>query len=115
MICHSSLFVLLASVNWVRLISIRSRCFVDEYIDLDGCMSWCLLCFNGGIRLFAVGDADQSIYGFNGANPGLLDSLVSRADVRPFRLRFNYRSGAKIIRALAGALGEDPRLCWPRW
>jgi len=56
---------------------------------------------------FAVGDADQSIYAFAGANPDLLESLTRRADVRTIRLRFNYRSGAKIIRASLGALGEE--------
>ena len=71
-------------------------------------MSWVLLlCFEGGIRLFAVGDADRSIYGFAGANPELLQSLTERPDVREIRLRFNYRSGTKIIRASLGALGEE--------
>ncbi|NIG36196.1 ATP-dependent helicase [Pantoea sp. ICBG 828] len=96
---------------WIRN-AIRARypvLFVDEYQDLGHALHELvlLLCFDGGIRLFAVGDADQSIYGFNGANPHLLDSLVARAEVKTFRLRFNYRSGAKIIRASMGALGEE--------
>lgn len=66
-----------------------------------------LLCFDVGIRLFAVGDVDQTIYGFNGASGDLLEGLAGRADVRTIRLRFNYRSGARIIRASLGALGED--------
>jgi hypothetical protein len=28
--------------------------------------------FDGGVRLFAVGDADQSVYGFSGADNALL-------------------------------------------
>lgn len=32
---------------------------------------------------------------------------MARPDVREIRLRFNYRSGAKIIRASLGALGEE--------
>lgn len=96
---------------WIRN-AIRARypvLFVDEYQDLGHALHELvlLLCFDGGIRLFAVGDADQSIYGFNGANPRLLDSLVAREEVEIFRLRFNYRSGAKIIRASMGALGEE--------
>lgn len=83
--------------------------FIDEYQDLGHALHELvlLLCFAGGIRLFAVGDADQSIYGFTGANPELLRGLVARPDVREVRLRFNYRSGAKIIRASLGALGEE--------
>ncbi len=96
---------------WIRS-ALRARfpvLFVDEYQDLGRALHELvlLLCFEGGMRLFAVGDADQSIYGFNGANPDLLQSLTARTDVREIRLRFNYRSGAKIIRASLGALGEE--------
>ncbi|WP_096835761.1 UvrD-helicase domain-containing protein, partial [Escherichia coli] len=104
-------FRMIREHDWIRN-AIRSRypvLFVDEYQDLGHALHELvlLLCFDGGIRLFAVGDADQSIYGFNGANPRLLDSLVLRDEVKTFRLRFNYRSGAKIIRASMGALGEE--------
>lgn len=83
--------------------------FVDEYQDLGYALHELvlLLCFGGGIRLFAVGDADQSIYTFAGANPALLDSLTQRPDVETIKLRFNYRSGGKLIRASLGALGEE--------
>lgn len=97
--------------EWIRdAISARFPVlFVDEYQDLGHALHELvlLLCFGGGIRLFAVGDADQSIYGFNGANPELLAGLTERADVRTIRLQFNYRSGKKIIRASLGALGEE--------
>ncbi len=104
-------FRMIREHEWIRN-AIRARypiLFVDEYQDLGHALHELvlLLCFDGGIRLFAVGDGDQSIYGFNGANPRLLDSLVARAEVKIFRLRFNYRSGRKIIRASMGALGEE--------
>jgi len=97
--------------GWIRD-AVRARfpvLFVDEYQDLGHALHELvlLLCFEGGIRLFAVGDTDQSIYGFAGANPELLESLTRRSNVRTIRLRFNYRSGAKIIRASLGALGEE--------
>lgn len=97
--------------GWIRD-AVRARfpvLFVDEYQDLGHALHELvlMLCFEGGIRLFAVGDADQSIYGFTGANPELLQSLVQRQDVSTICLRFNYRSGAKIIRASLGALGEE--------
>jgi DNA helicase II / ATP-dependent DNA helicase PcrA len=95
---------------WIRE-ALRAKfpvLFVDEYQDLGQALHELvlLLCFGGGIRLFAVGDVDQSIYGFTGANPALLQSLTERADVKTIRLRFNYRSGRKIINASLGALGE---------
>lgn len=82
--------------------------FVDEYQDLGHALHQMVLklCFENGIRLFAVGDADQSIYGFNGAEPSLLMSLVERNDVTPVSLRFNYRCGKEIISASLAALGE---------
>ena len=104
-------FRMIQQHGWIRA-ALRARfpvLFVDEYQDLGYALHELvlLLCFAGGMRLFAVGDADQSIYGFTGADPELLQSLVARADVRVLRLRFNYRSGAKIIRASMGALGEE--------
>jgi DNA helicase-2/ATP-dependent DNA helicase PcrA len=82
---------------------------VDEYQDLGHALHELvmLLCFEGGIRLFAVGDADQSIYGFTGANPKLLHGLALRSDVSTVKLRFNYRSGSRIISGSIGALGEE--------
>jgi DNA helicase II / ATP-dependent DNA helicase PcrA len=65
------------------------------------------LCFERGIRLFAVGDSDQSIYGFIGAEPSLLTSLAERPDVTTLRLRFNYRCGKRIINVSMAALGEE--------
>lgn len=96
---------------WIRE-ALRARfpvLFVDEYQDLGYALHELvlLLCFGGGIRLFAVGDADQSIYGFTGANPDLLESLTQRGDARTIRLRFNYRSAGRIVRASLGALGEE--------
>lgn len=104
-------FRMIQSHAWIRD-ALRARfpvLFVDEYQDLGHALHELvlLLCFEGGMRLFAVGDADQSIYGFTGANPELLQSLLARPGVREVRLRFNYRSGAKIIRASLGALGEE--------
>lgn len=83
--------------------------FVDEYQDLGHALHELvlLLCFQSGIRLFAVGDIDQSIYGFTGANPSLLESLTNRKNVTTIKLRFNYRSGTNIINASMGALGEE--------
>ena len=101
--------------KWIRD-ALRARfpvLFVDEYQDLGHALHELvlLLCFEGSIRLFAVGDADQSIYGFAGANPGLLESLITRQGVKTIRLRFNYRSGAKIINASMAALGENRDYC----
>jgi DNA helicase-2/ATP-dependent DNA helicase PcrA len=82
---------------------------VDEYQDLGRALHRMVLglCFSTGMRLFAVGDADQSIYAFNGANPKLLQDLAQREGVETVRLRLNYRSGSEIVRASNFALGEQ--------
>lgn len=74
---------------------------VDEYQDLGRALHQMVLglCFSAGIRLFAVGDADQSIYGFTGANPAMLRQLIERPDVEKVQLRLNYRCGSRIVTA----------------
>ena len=72
---------------------------VDEYQDLGVGLHRIVkrLAFNGGVRLFAVGDADQSVYGFNGADSSLLLELAARDDVQCVRLSLNYRCAIGII------------------
>src|SRR6185312_1324042 len=82
---------------------------VDEYQDLGVPLHQIVtrLCFEGGMRLLAVGDPDQSIYGFTGARPALMNELADRDDVEDVRLRLNYRSGKTIIVASTAALAES--------
>jgi superfamily I DNA/RNA helicase len=82
---------------------------VDEYQDLGSALHRMVLglCFKVGVRLLAVGDADQSIYGFTGANPIMLQQLSERQDVETIRLRLNYRCGSSIVAASTYALGEE--------
>ncbi|WP_292585001.1 ATP-dependent helicase, partial [Mesorhizobium sp.] len=82
---------------------------VDEYQDLGRALHRMVMgfCFSTGMRLFAVGDVDQSIYGFTGANPELLRQVADRDDVETVPLRLNYRSGSRIVTASTYALGED--------
>ena len=82
---------------------------VDEYQDLGRALHRMVmgLCFSAGMRLFAVGDVDQSIYGFTGASPELLNRLSLRDDVETVRLKLNYRCGSSIVTASSYALGEN--------
>lgn len=81
---------------------------VDEYQDLGLALHGMVmrLCFSAGMRLFAVGDVDQSIYGFTGATPELLRRLSERDDVETVQLNLNYRCGSRIVSASEYALGE---------
>ncbi len=102
---------LIESRRWVRR-ALRAKfpvVVVDEYQDLGVPLHRIVqsLCFQGGARLFAVGDPDQSIYGFTGARPELLRELAHSRHVESVRLPFNYRSGPTIVRASEIALGEE--------
>lgn len=83
---------------------------VDEYQDLGGPLHLMVLALHdAGASVFAVGDSDQSIYAFQGARPEYLDELSRVPGFRTFRLRFNYRAGARLIAASEAALppGEE--------
>lgn len=82
---------------------------VDEYQDLGLPLHRLveILCFKAGIRLLAVGDPNQSIYGFNGARPDLLLDLAQRSGVAKFELHLNYRSGPRIVEASQQVIGQS--------
>ena len=81
---------------------------VDEYQDLGVALHRIVkrVAFDGGVRLFAVGDPDQSIYGFTGADGALLHELTEREDVERVQLLLNYRSASRIVSASEMVLGE---------
>lgn len=72
---------------------------IDEYQDLGRPLHEMVLTLidNTNIKFFAVGDPDQSIYGFQGAVPDYLCELAERPDVQKIVLRNNYRSNQDII------------------
>lgn len=97
--------------EWVRKL-LKARfpiLVVDEYQDLGLPLHRIVLelCFRAGIRLLAVGDPDQSIYGFTGAQPELLRELAARDDVENVSLQMNYRCGRTIVRASEMVLGLE--------
>jgi DNA helicase-2/ATP-dependent DNA helicase PcrA len=97
--------------EWVRK-AIKARfpvLVIDEYQDLGVALHRIVLslCQNAGLRLLAVGDPDQSIYGFTGAQPKLLQNLADQKWLETVYLKFNYRCGKRIVVASETALGEE--------
>jgi DNA helicase-2/ATP-dependent DNA helicase PcrA len=94
---------LVEQLEWVRkLLRARFPIFVvDEYQDLGLPLHRIIitLCIDAGVRLFAVGDPDQSIYGWKGAQPELLRALADMDGVEDVQLRMNYRCGTTIVEA----------------
>jgi DNA helicase II / ATP-dependent DNA helicase PcrA len=83
---------------------------IDEYQDLGKALHEMVLelALNSNIRLFAVGDMNQSIYGFNGGYPEFLQELMSLDDVKSIILSNNYRSNQHIILASLETLLPTP-------
>ncbi|KIL50830.1 ATP-dependent helicase [Jeotgalibacillus campisalis] len=82
---------------------------VDEYQDLGASLDKIIrvLCIENDTRLLAVGDPDQSIYGFTGAQPSLLNDLAQQSSVLKVRLKKNYRSKKNIVKASIASLLEE--------
>ena len=74
---------------------------VDEFQDTNRLQyAWLKLLAAGGARLFAVGDDDQSIYAFRGAEIGnMRDFEQEFAGANVIRLEQNYRSHGNILAA----------------
>jgi DNA helicase II / ATP-dependent DNA helicase PcrA len=82
--------------------------YVDEAQDMNPLQFQLLRQIAGDDPdLFCVGDPNQSIYGFNGANPSLLNDIVATwPDTLVLDLTRNHRSTANII-AVANTLIEE--------
>ena len=83
---------------------------VDEFQDTNRLQySWLQLLSGGGAKVFAVGDDDQSIYGFRGAEVGNMREFErDYAGDNIIRLEQNYRSHGNIL-AAANALIKNNR------
>ncbi|CAM3930421.1 ATP-dependent helicase [Bacillus wiedmannii] len=84
---------------------------IDEYQDLGKPLHEMILTLfhKTNIKIFAVGDPDQSIYGFQGAIPDYLLELYDNPDIMSIDLKTNYRSNQDIIDAATIALNIDDR------
>ncbi len=89
---------------------------VDEFQDTNALQyAWLRLLVGSKGCLFAVGDDDQSIYGWRGARVENIQSLSrDLPDVVTVRLEQNYRSSGNILKAAntliannAGRLGKE--------
>lgn len=98
--------------EWVRK-CLRSKfpvIVIDEYQDLGLPLHRmvCSLMTEAGVRIIAVGDPDQSIYGFTGAKPSLLRDLYRMPNVEGIHLKLNYRCATQIIDASKALLHNPP-------
>lgn len=80
--------------------------FVDEFQDVNPLQFRLLNAWRGDRwDVFVVGDTHQSIYGWNGAEPGLLEDLASEwPALETIHLDHTHRSTPQITRAAASVI-----------
>ncbi len=85
---------------------------VDEYQDTNATQYELLKLLVGErARFTAVGDDDQSIYGWRGATLDNLKKLpIDFPQLRVIKLEQNYRSTSAILRAANNVIGPNPKL-----
>ncbi|MDO8321172.1 ATP-dependent helicase [Rhodoferax sp.] len=89
---------------------------VDEYQDTNATQYELLKLLVGGkdpaqARFTAVGDDDQSIYGWRGATLDNLKKLpIDFPALKVIKLEQNYRSTGAILRAANNVIGPNPKL-----
>ena len=89
-----------------------SHLLVDEYQDTNAAQYRLLKALTGPRAAFtAVGDDDQSIYSWRGAQPQNLALLKQDyPSLKLVKLEQNYRSTRRILRVANGLIGHNPHL-----
>ena len=82
----------------------------DEYQDTNPLQDSIINTINPQ-SLFCVGDYDQSIYAFNGADISIITNFTTtHSDARIFSLSKNYRSGKYILELANKVIEHNPRI-----
>ena len=58
-------------------------------------------------NLFGVGDDDQSIYGFRGADPGVMQVFAKEYHAKQVTLNVNYRCNEEIVKSSLRLIGHN--------
>jgi len=95
--------------KWQKLLG---HILVDEYQDTNATQYEVLKALAGERgRFTAVGDDDQSIYGWRGATLDNLKKLpIDYPTLKVIKLEQNYRSTSAILRAANNVIGPNPKL-----
>lgn len=89
---------LLRENKWIKMFRNKyDYIFIDEYQDTSVIQLQILLSLNAS-QYYMVGDRNQSIYGYSGANCNKLESLLKkRREVKEMSLSVNFRSDKLIV------------------
>ena len=83
---------------------------VDEFQDINPVQHALIAHWSqAGQSLFVIGDPDQAIYGFRGADADCFARLLSqKADAQVVRLTRNYRSTPQVLALAARVISKNP-------
>ncbi len=83
---------------------------VDEYQDTNPLQNRLIEALKQN-SLFCVGDYDQSIYAFNGADINIISTFKKRySDAKIYALKKNYRSYGEILNVANKVIRNNPRI-----
>lgn len=81
---------------------------IDEFQDINPVQYEVIKLLAGNnCSIFAVGDDDQSIYGFRGSQPECLKRFEREYTAERLLLDINYRSNPEIVNASLSVIGEN--------
>ena len=81
--------------------------YVDEFQDLNRVQFLLIRELASTANIFAIGDPDQAIYGFRGADPRWFSRFAEELSPACFHLSINYRCGAHILAAAAVVISQN--------
>ena len=94
-----------ARIRWQNRFS---HILMDEFQDINPMQYEVVKLLAGGkSELFAVGDDDQSIYGFRGSEPACLNRFAEEFGAKQLCLTVNYRSCPEIVEASCKVITEN--------
>jgi len=107
-----ALHIILHCIACQNFLKARFRyVFVDEYQDADTYIHQMFCCLVGmGIIGVAVGDENQSIFGFAHKSSEFLKALKNRSDFKSFSLQHNFRCSSSIINYSNRLLNPDSEI-----
>lgn len=85
-----------------------SHILIDEFQDINPMQYEVVkMLSKQPYSIFAVGDDDQSIYGFRGSNPACLQQFCKDYRAKQIYLNINYRSNPKIVEVSLKVINEN--------
>jgi len=83
--------------------------FVDEFQDLNAAQYRLVQHLAERARVFAIGDPDQAIYGFRGADWRYFPQFAAEFNATTLALTRNYRSSGRIVAAATALIAHNDR------